>query len=181
MDYLSTNMIRLRKAKGITQEQVGKALGVSQGTVSRFEKGKIGSLKHRQVMQLAKLFEVSIGDLVEHDFADGPAPAKTSHADIDLRALASALVALDKAMQALNIPYRQVHDMAPTLRYAYKALVRNPDLPNSDRALFDDALIGKLRENLDAASSGPKRRPPAGNRSSEKAAKAQPPLGAGDA
>lgn len=170
MSFLRTNLAYFMDRQGLTQDQVAKVAGITQPNIGRFLKGTTEDLKASSAAALARHFGVSLDDLIGHDFRSGEPSAKNSHADLDLQALSSALVALDKTMKALNVPYRQVQDMAPTLRYAYKHLVRHPDMPNSERALFDDALIGKMRGDLDAATAGTERRPAARNRGGTKGA-----------
>ncbi|HEY9096440.1 MAG TPA: helix-turn-helix domain-containing protein [Hydrogenophaga sp.] len=172
MTHLRSNVAHLMALRGLNQEQLAKAAGMTQPNISRFLNSKTDDLQAGSAAGLARLFGVTLDDLVNHDFRGGEPTAKSSQSDLDLDALASSLVALDKAMQALNIPYRAVHEMAPTLRYAYKHLARNPGMPNSERALFDDALIGKLRENLDATPARPKRRAATGDQRRAKDPKA---------
>lgn len=164
MTFLRSNLLHFRDQRALSETAMAKAAGVTQPTINRFLRGEIEDLKVSAAIGLAGFLKVSLTDLAEHDFRAG-APAVAEPAlDLDRFALASALVALDKTMKALNVPYRQVQDMAETLRYAYKHLVRHPEMPNSDRALFDDALIGKMREDLDAAADRLERRPEAGHR-----------------
>ena len=165
MNFLRTNLAHFLATTDVTQADLARAAGITQPNISRFLAPNGGDLKTGSAAGIAKLLGVSIDDLVWHDFRAGAPTAKSSQPDLDPEALASALVALDKAMTALKIPYRQVQRMAPTLRYAYKHLARNPDMPNSERALFDDALIGKLREDLHATTPGPGPRPATGRQS----------------
>ena len=47
-----------RKAKGITQEEAGKALGILQTAYSRFERG-VFQLNYEQLIILCRLFDCS--------------------------------------------------------------------------------------------------------------------------
>lgn len=54
---------RLRKAKGLTQEQLAAELGIAKGTFSRMESGKL-PLKEWQIRQLADIFGVHPGAIL---------------------------------------------------------------------------------------------------------------------
>lgn len=172
MDFLRSNVLHFRDQLGLIEADLAKAAGVSQPTINRFLNSEIVDLKTGPAAGLAARFGVSLDDLLWHDFRTGPAPEKKSQADLDHEALASSLVSLDKAMQALNISYRSVQRAAPVLAYAYKVLSRSPNMPNSERAMFDELLIAKLREVTNAAAPGPGPRPAAGHRGRAKSAKA---------
>ena len=47
-----------RKAKGLTQEEAGKALGMLQTAYSRFERG-VFQLNYEQIIILCRLFDCS--------------------------------------------------------------------------------------------------------------------------
>ena len=53
----------LREEAGLTQSQVARAIGVESVTVSRWERGAVGSIKTENLMALAKLFHVPVDDL----------------------------------------------------------------------------------------------------------------------
>lgn len=67
MDYqeLSNNIQRLRKAKGLTQDNLAEKLGVSSQAVSKWENG-ISFPDISLLPKLADLFEVSMDDLFSH-------------------------------------------------------------------------------------------------------------------
>jgi len=54
----------LRKAKNLTQEQLGEILGVQKAAVLKYEKGYVQNLKRSTIEKLANLFEVSIDYLL---------------------------------------------------------------------------------------------------------------------
>jgi len=47
-----------RKAKGLTLEQVGKAIGVSKNTVSKYERNMIANMGNTKRLALAKLLDI---------------------------------------------------------------------------------------------------------------------------
>ena len=65
MTAFSEQLIKLRKQKGLSQEQLGAAVGVTRQTVSKWELGdttpELGKL-----VQLSDYFQLSIDELVGH-------------------------------------------------------------------------------------------------------------------
>ena len=59
----SEELICLRKQKGLSQEQLGEEVGVTRQTVSKWELGET-TPDMDKLIQLAKLFEISIDELV---------------------------------------------------------------------------------------------------------------------
>lgn len=47
-----------RQARGLTQKEVADAVGVSEGTVSRWESGKIGNMRRDKIEALAKILDM---------------------------------------------------------------------------------------------------------------------------
>lgn len=75
---IAHNILKLRKAAGLTQEQVAERIGVARQTMAKWENGEsapdIGSCN-----RLAELFDVSLDDLVNYDGPEtvaGPLPPK---------------------------------------------------------------------------------------------------------
>lgn len=63
---LNSNIVRLRKKKGLKQIEFAKALGVSQSAVSHWETGR-SIPETPQLFQLAEFFGISIDELVGDD------------------------------------------------------------------------------------------------------------------
>ena len=65
MTAFSERLIKLRKQKGLSQEQLGAAVGVTRQTVSKWELGdttpELGKL-----VQLSDYFQLSVDELVGH-------------------------------------------------------------------------------------------------------------------
>ena len=63
MTAFSERLIKLRKQKGLSQEQLGAAVGVTRQTVSKWELGdttpELGKL-----VQLSDYFQISVDELV---------------------------------------------------------------------------------------------------------------------
>lgn len=64
---LSQNIAKLRKAHGITQEQVAEALGVSCAAVSKWERG-VATPELSLIAEMANLFDVSVDVLIGYEF-----------------------------------------------------------------------------------------------------------------
>lgn len=62
---IAQHILSLRTRKGLTQEALGEALGVSRQTVAKWESGDaVPDLVNAQA--IAKLFKVRLDDLVNH-------------------------------------------------------------------------------------------------------------------
>jgi transcriptional regulator with XRE-family HTH domain len=61
-EKLSSNIIKLRKAKGLAQERLGLDAGVDRTVVSKIER-KIANPSLEVLVRLAKTLDVKVGDL----------------------------------------------------------------------------------------------------------------------
>ena len=68
---IGSNVRRLRKAAGLKQRDVAKALGVGQQTVSAWEGGQ-NSLRDSTILALANVLGVHPGAILEPDATDTP-------------------------------------------------------------------------------------------------------------
>lgn len=66
------NIEKLRRAKGLNQTEVAKAIGVPQVTYSRWERG-INYPKKARLFELANFFGVTVDDLFKDDLPVAPA------------------------------------------------------------------------------------------------------------
>ncbi len=62
---------QLRQARGWTQEQVARRVGVAQGTVSQWEHGNRRPYR-RNLQRLAELFGISVEDIALRPVAQQP-------------------------------------------------------------------------------------------------------------
>lgn len=69
---MRTDLIEARRAKGLTQKQLGEEIGRDQGTVSRYESGD-ASPERDTALKLAKALGISVVSVIY-----GPAVAKDS-------------------------------------------------------------------------------------------------------
>ena len=63
MDFAS-NLRKLRKAKGLTQAQLAKKAGMSNGAIGNYESGKRKNIQYVAVFNIARALEVSPSDLI---------------------------------------------------------------------------------------------------------------------
>lgn len=64
-ETLAEKIKRLRALSGMTQDQVGKAVGVSRVAVSKWESGDTHNLKNENLVALARTFSTTVGDLLD--------------------------------------------------------------------------------------------------------------------
>ena len=63
----SEKLIRLRKIKGMTQDELASAVGVSRQAVYKWESGQ-SYPESIKLIELKKLFEISIDDLLDESY-----------------------------------------------------------------------------------------------------------------
>ena len=66
------NLTRIRKAKGLTQIDLAEAMGVTQSTVSRMERGDEGCALEL-FRRAAEVLSVSLGDMFSEDRSEAEA------------------------------------------------------------------------------------------------------------
>lgn len=69
---------RLRQEKGMTQEELGKAIGVQKAAINKYELGIVVNLKKEKISQLAKALDVNPVWLMDDDEAWPPMPSTRS-------------------------------------------------------------------------------------------------------
>lgn len=61
---INDNIKRIRKERGITLEELGKAIGVSKQTIQRYESGQIVTIPYEKITGLASALHVSPAELM---------------------------------------------------------------------------------------------------------------------
>lgn len=68
---------KIRKESGYTMKELADLVGVSEGTISRWESGNISNMKQNNIMALAKALNVYPLDIM--DFKEDDPPTDSSH------------------------------------------------------------------------------------------------------
>jgi len=90
------NMIKDRRLElGLTMKEVAKAVGVSEGTISRWESGEISNMKRSRIASLAKILKLQPSDLVLGNVSEG-ITEDTSDIDREFKKLLSDMSEQDK-------------------------------------------------------------------------------------
>lgn len=100
----------LRTLRGVSQENLGTALGISAQQIQKYEKGT-NSLKANKIFEIARYFDMPVGDLFK--ILHEQDPAETGEAEL-----------LESSTDAVKLlkHYRQIHD--PELQAAVLSFVR---------------------------------------------------------
>lgn len=61
---LGTKIKQARLAKGLTQAELGKLLGVEKSAIAKYENGRVINFKHTTLLKLTQLLDLSPSDLV---------------------------------------------------------------------------------------------------------------------
>lgn len=59
METMGDRIKRLRRQKGLTQEELGKRLGLNKEAISKYEKGRVENIKRSVIKEMADIFEVN--------------------------------------------------------------------------------------------------------------------------
>ena len=62
---------RKRKEMGLTQEELGKLLGVNRAAVNKWETGRVRNIKREKLLQLSRILKVSPNELLD-DYDEKP-------------------------------------------------------------------------------------------------------------
>lgn len=62
----NNNLIKLRKQKGLSQEELGNEINVARQTISKWELGET-TPELDKLKELSKLFEISVDELIDND------------------------------------------------------------------------------------------------------------------
>lgn len=77
---LGKKIKKARKAKGLTQEELGNLLGIQKSAVAKYENGRIVNLKQETLKKLSEILGLSIDELIldDDDNDDGKETAPLS-------------------------------------------------------------------------------------------------------
>lgn len=60
---------KLRTERGLSQEELGKMLGVKRAAVQKWESGTVKNLKRETIIKLAEIFNVSPSSFIDEEFS----------------------------------------------------------------------------------------------------------------
>lgn len=116
LDSLGPNLERLRRARGLSQEELAAASGVSVDTISRLERGTRKAARGGTIAALAKVFGIGTAELL------GMAPAERDTIGADhLRRAVHALDLPDFAETSEVLPLETLSDAAANAWAQYLA------------------------------------------------------------
>ncbi len=156
---LAENIRKLRKQRGLSQERLAEALGVTVGAVHKWE-AKLSTPELTLITRMADLFDVSVDALLGYRMNDNSADAVLERIasrcrDLDPAALAEAEQALGRYPNTFRIVYAGAqaylvfgvsrHDQA-YLRRALELLERSRMLlaQNDSPAIGDNTICGDM-------------------------------------
>lgn len=72
----------MRKAKGLTQEELAQRLGLKDSAIAKYENGRVENIKRSTIAEMAKILECSPVYLLCLD-EESPAPSDFSISDLE--------------------------------------------------------------------------------------------------
>lgn len=75
MEHAGQRLLELRKAKGLTQEQLGQMVGLSKQQVRRYEKKGIRTMRVHRLYDLAGALGCTVADILDLSEACRPSAA----------------------------------------------------------------------------------------------------------
>ena len=104
-----------RLAKGYTQEELGKLIGVQKSAVAKYEKGRVVNIKRSVLAKISKVLEIAPAELVS-DINEKPVEMAERHfemiMDEDLNEIFEEFKSLDA--QKKKIVKDLIHNLAKT-------------------------------------------------------------------
>lgn len=125
MATLNEKIRAIRLAKGMTQEQVGKALGTTKGNYNRIEKGNVG-VSATKLEQLAALFKMSPQQVQDYYVPDQEDPQQ-----VEIARLRQELARLQYGEKQEKLVLREVATFIDLL----DALLHNVYFTDENRAV----------------------------------------------
>jgi transcriptional regulator with XRE-family HTH domain len=59
-----------RRRRGMTQQQLADATGLSEKTIERFDQKRAGNPRIRSLLRIADVLEVSLSELIEDEWSE---------------------------------------------------------------------------------------------------------------
>lgn len=67
-NFFNSNLKYLRKAKGMSQQEIADKIGIDRSSISRWENGDMGATIDKAI-DIAKLFDIPIPEFLEKDLS----------------------------------------------------------------------------------------------------------------
>lgn len=100
MDNLGERIYNLRKARGLTLEQVGQAVGVGRSTVRKWENGIIANMRRDKIKRLASALGTTPSYIM--GWTDDPLDDGLGYLSPTMPAWSPALKSLAESLEKLN-------------------------------------------------------------------------------
>ena len=159
MDF--KEILKARRAElGLTMDEVGKYVGVSGATVSRWENGDIENMRRDKIAKLAEVLQVSPAYLMGWEHSNGSVDiglsaidiAKIAHVDTEVAVQAIENVKPRAADgKWLNLVFEEIDSLQGDSRKKLNLLARHLELiPEDTRARLLDNFSDTIDTYLDA-------------------------------
>ena len=99
-----------RIAKGMTQEELGKVLGVQRSAIAKYEKGRVVNIKRSTLQKLAAALDLRGSDLI---IESNPKEAATLHAKVLLDS--DLMIAVEQYYKLSDEKKKMVRDLIRNL------------------------------------------------------------------
>lgn len=71
-----------RIAKGMTQEELGKILGLQKSAIAKYEKGRVVNIKRSTLKKISEVLEIRPSELIYEEIEKSPAETAERHIEI---------------------------------------------------------------------------------------------------
>jgi repressor LexA len=71
-----------RKAKGLSQEDLGNLLGVQKSAVAKYENGRIVNIKRSTLKKISEILDIRPSELIFEEIEENPVKAAELHFEI---------------------------------------------------------------------------------------------------
>lgn len=137
---LAENIRSYRKQRGLTQEQLAEALGVTVGAVHKWE-AKLSTPELNLITEMADFFDISVDALLGYQMKDNSLKAVTDRLECAIRSENPAgITEAEKALKRFPHFFDVVYHCA-VLYMIFGCKSREPDLLDRAAVLMQEALL----------------------------------------
>ena len=94
-----------RIAKGMTQEELGKILGVQKSAIAKYEKGRVVNIKRSTLKKISDVLEIRPSELIYEEIQKDPIGTAERHveilSDIDISEMFDDFKLLDESQRKI--------------------------------------------------------------------------------